>query len=60
MVFGFFVSVKATCVIAVHVQDKMLGCPSVEGFYFDFHFLSFLLRLTCVELATQQAKLDSA
>ena len=60
MVFGFFVSVKATCIVAVHVQYKMLGCPSVEGFDFDFHFLSFWLRLVCAELAIQQAKLDSA
>ena len=60
MVFGFFVSIKASCIIAIHVQDKMLGCPSVEGFYFDFHFLSFWLRLTYVELAIQQAKLDFA
>lgn len=60
MIFGFFVSVKATCVVAVHVQDKMLIAPSREGFDFDFHFLSFWLRLTCVGLAIQRAKLDSA
>jgi len=60
MGFGFFVSIKASCIIAVHVQDKMLIAPSREGLNFDFHFISFGLRLTYAELATQRATLDSA
>ena len=30
-------SAEASCVVAVHVQDKMLIAPSREGLNFDFH-----------------------